>query len=46
MGDVALSCNPSYLGGQSNGMTRGAEASQGKQMEFQVRIKAVNAGWC
>jgi hypothetical protein len=39
-GDVALSCNPSYLGGQSSGMVRCGKPSSGQQMDILGRIKA------
>jgi hypothetical protein len=38
-GDVALSCNPSYLGGQSSGMVRCGKPSSGQQMDILGRIK-------
>jgi hypothetical protein len=41
-GDLALSCNPSYLGGQSSGMAWGGHTSPGRRIDFWVRIN----GFC
>ena len=38
-GELALSCNPSYLGGQNCGMAGGGEASTTRQKIFCVCIK-------
>jgi hypothetical protein len=39
LGDLALSCNPSYLGGQSSGMAWGGHTASGLRIDFEVRIK-------
>jgi hypothetical protein len=39
-GDLALSCNPSYLGGQSSGMVCGGKVSARQPTTFEVRTNA------
>jgi hypothetical protein len=39
-GDLALSCNPSYLGGQSSGMVWSGMISVRHRIDFHVRTKA------
>jgi hypothetical protein len=39
-GELALSCNPSYLGGKSCGMARSVNTSVAHQMDFRVRTVA------
>jgi hypothetical protein len=39
---MALSCNPSYLGGQSSGMVWGGKVSARQPKNFEVRTKAAD----
>jgi hypothetical protein len=42
-GDLTLSCNPSYLGGQNSGMALGVHTSLRQRTDFRVRIMGINA---
>jgi hypothetical protein len=43
LGDLALSCNPSYLGGQNSGMAWGVHTSPRQRKEVWVRIMGFHA---